>query len=320
MSAIAVGALGAGFGGGILLVARGLRPRPVSLTRQLAALDRPGVSIAAAKHDAGAGSLSGVQGVLARIGVAAMELLGVAARPKLTEQLRVLNKPLQRHAYEKSLAAAAGAMLPLFTVAAMTVAGVAVSPIVALALALGLGAVGFVYPDLPLGDAVAKRRQAFRHAFSSYLDLVTILIAGGAGIETALDGAAESSDGWAFVEIRRALRRARFTRRSPWEAFDDLGRELGISELNELAASISLAGDHGARIKQSLTAKADALRTAQSAEIERASESQTEKMIVPVVVMILGLVLFIAFGAVSAITDNGTSTFRTTPTQQHTGK
>ncbi len=48
------------------------------------------------------------------------------------------------------------------------------------------------------------------------------------------------------------------------------------------------------------------------------AETQTEKMIVPVVVMILGLVLFIAFGAVSAITDNGASTFRPAATQPHT--
>ena len=75
-----------------------------------------------------------------------------------------------------------------------------------------------------------------------------------------------------------------------------------------------LAGDHGARVKGSLTAKADALRAAQAAELEAAAETRTEKMIVPVVVMILGLVLFIAFGAVDAITDGGSSQFApTTP-------
>ncbi len=37
-------------------------------------------------------------------------------------------------------------------------------------------------------------------------------------------------------------------------------------------------------------------------------------MIVPVVVMILGLVLFIAFGAVDAITDSGSQFAPSTPT------
>lgn len=320
MSALAAGVCGAGIGAGLWLIVRGIRPRPIPLARQLAALDRPGTSIAATQQQEGEARLTGARRALAHAGLGVMGLLGLADKPKLADQLRVLNKPLARHAYEKCLAALAGIALPLGAVAAMSAAGVAVSPLAATAIALALGAAGFIYPDLPLADQVARRRQAFRHAFSSYLDLVTILIAGGAGIETALDGAAEASDSWAFVEIRRALRRARFCRRSPWEAFDELGHELGISELAELAASVSLAGGQGARIKQSLVAKADALRGAQGAEIERAAEAQTEKMIVPVVVVILGLVLFIAFGAVSAITDNGTSTFKQTPTHQPSGK
>ncbi len=43
-------------------------------------------------------------------------------------------------------------------------------------------------------------------------------------------------------------------------------------------------------------------------------------MIVPVVVMILGLVLFIAYGAVQAITDGGTTQFAPQPTAIHTGR
>ena len=42
-------------------------------------------------------------------------------------------------------------------------------------------------------------------ALSSYLDLVDVVLAGGAGIETALEAAAEAGDGWAFAEIRGAL-------------------------------------------------------------------------------------------------------------------
>ena len=50
------------------------------------------------------------------------------------------------------------------------------------------------------------------------------------------------------------------------------------------------------------------------------AETRTEKMIVPVVVMILGLVLFIAFGAVDAITDGGSSQFApTTPISEPGG-
>ena len=320
MNAVVVALFGVGIGAGVLLIVRAFQPRPIALHRLAAILDRPGVAVSAiGVGDDGADSLRGVGSLMARGGLTVMRTLGLADRPKLREQLRVLDKSIERHAYEKALGASAGFALPVFTVAAMSAGGVAVSPLVAAALAGALGAVGFVYPDLPLAEKVEARRRAFRHAFSSYLDLVTILLAGGAGIETALEGAADAGDGWAFAEIRRALRRARFTRHTPWEAFAELGAEIGVEELNELAASVSLAGGHGARIKQSLTAKADALRASQAADLERAAESQTEKMIVPVVVMILGLVLFIGFGAVSAITDNGASTFRPAPAEHTAG-
>jgi len=315
-----VALFGGGTGVGVLLIARAFQPRPIALHRLAAILDRPGVAVSASGcGDEGAQTLRGVGSLMARGGLTVMRTLGLADRPKLREQLRVLDKSIERHAYEKTLGAVAGFALPVFTIAAMSAGGVAVSPLVAVALAGALGAMGFVYPDLPLAEQVDARRRAFRHAFSSYLDLVTILLAGGAGIETALEGAADAGDGWAFAEIRRALRRARFTRHTPWEAFAELGAEIGVDELNELAASVSLAGGHGARIKKSLTAKADALRASQAADLERAAESQTEKMIVPVVVMILGLVLFIGFGAVSAITDNGASTFRPAPAEQSAG-
>ncbi|MDW3220931.1 MAG: type II secretion system F family protein [Acidimicrobiales bacterium] len=318
MSAVVIAALGAGIGVGLLLVVRGLQPHPAPLDRVTVHLDRPGVSIATLRSgELDEPELSGIQAALGAGGLALMRMVGMAERPKLTEALRVLDKSVERHAYEKLLAAGAGFALPVVASAALATNGTGPSPLVVAVIALVLAAGGFFYPDLPLAERVAARRQAFKHAFSAYLDLVTILLAGGAGIESALEGAAEAGDGWAFAEIRRSLRRARLTRRSPWESFAQLGDELGVNELSELAATVSLAGDHGARVKQSLIAKADALRTAQAADLEANAEARTEKMIVPVVVMILGLVLFIAFGAVDAISDGGASQFApTTPTQE----
>lgn len=312
MTGIVMALLGAGIGVGAWMLTRALQPRPLPLSQLAAILDRQGVAVNATPSDDD--DLAGPQSLLANIGTTVMQSLGLTEKPALVDQLRVLDKSMERHAYEKMLAATAGFALPVLFGAVLLAGGVAASPLILLLVGAAAAVVGFFYPDLPLAEKVEERRRAFRHAFSAYLDLVTILLAGGAGIESALEGAAESGDGWAFAEIRGALRRARLTRRTPWDAFDQLGHELGVNELIELAASVSLAGDHGARVKGSLTAKADALRAAQAAELEAAAETRTEKMIVPVVVMILGLVLFIAFGAVDAITDGGSSQFApTTP-------
>jgi len=158
-------------------------------------------------------------------------------------------------------------------------------------------------PDLLLRDEAEKRRRAFRHTLSSYLDLVNVLLAGGAGIETALHAAADAGDGWGYQTIRGELRRARLTGQSPWDTFAQLNARFGINELAELAASVSLAGSHGARIRASLAAKADTLRGHQVAETEAAAEAATERMTVPVAVLLFGFLVFIAYPAVVQITS-----------------
>jgi len=313
-AAIAV-LLGGGVGFGFVMVMRALESQPVPLADIVATLERPGLNLVdLAKTDpADYQVMTSWQRRLGRFGIRLIESLGFIDGGVLKEQLRVLDKSIERHAYEKVFGAVVGFMLPVVMMLVIALAGVTVSPLLGLAAAIVFAAGGFFYPDLPLTEKVEKRRQAFRHAFSSYLDLVTIILAGGGGIESALEGAAEAGDGWSFAELRNALRRARLTRRTPWEMFDELGAELGIEELQELSSSVALAGGQGAKVKLSLIAKADAMRAAQAAQLEVAAEVQTEKMIVPVVVLIIGLVLFIGYGAVDAISSPGTQ-FEDAPT------
>jgi tight adherence protein C len=166
---------------------------------------------------------------------------------------------------------------------------------------LCFGAAGFLLPDLLLRDAARVRREAFRSALSAYLDLVNVLLAGAAGTETALAAAADAGDGWAFGEIRAALERARVMRTSPWDAFNALGVELGVDELQELAASVRLAGEQGAKIKASLAAKAASLRAQQLARTEAAAHAASERMAIPNVLMFLGFLIFAGYPALISI-------------------
>lgn len=295
-------AIGLGIGAGVLLIIAGLRPRPVPLTDIDAFLGRTGTSVTATRTRTVEVDPAGWRIRAGRTGLAVLGRFGVDV-DGLRVKLLLLDKPVETHVWEKLFAAAAGFVLPVLVGVVVVAADVTVSPLVVLFASVVLAVAGFFYPDLPLNEQVENRRREFRHALSSFLDLVTIIMAGGGGIETALVGAADAGDGWAFEQLRDALRRARLTRRTPWDTLAALGDDLGIAELTELAAAVSLAGGHGARVKDSLTAKADSLRAALAAEVEAAAESQTEKMIVPVMVMILGLILFIGYGAVEAISN-----------------
>ena len=170
--------------------------------------------------------------------------------------LRVTDRTIERHAVDKLTAAVVGLGTPVLFAAVAAAAGVAVPYGLVAVAALGFGVAGFLLPDVLLRDAARARRDGMRHALSAYLDLVNVLLAGSAGTETALAAAADAGDGWAFAELRACLAQARARRQSPWEAFSSLGAELGVGELQELAASVRLAGEQGAKIKASLGAKA----------------------------------------------------------------
>ncbi|MHB1128757.1 MAG: type II secretion system F family protein [Ilumatobacteraceae bacterium] len=160
---------------------------------------------------------------------------------------------------------------------------------------------GFILPDQLLRASATKRRRNFLHAFSSYLDLTNVLLAGGAGTETALIAAADAGDGWAFDEVRSALIRARSARRSPWIELASLGQRFKLPEIIEVAGSVQLAGEHGARIRSSLAAKADSLRYRQMGEIEAQAQASTERMGIPMVVLFISFIALIGYPAVTTV-------------------
>lgn len=299
MTTLVMVLLGAGVGAGVYLCLRALAPRPAAIDAILASLARPGRAISVAAVPPA--SLSDRVGRLAR---RILEAGGDdPARPR--QALTLTERTPERHAVNKLLAAIVGLLVP--NLAALTLTMMRIGPplgIIAI-LSLATAAAGFVLPDLLLRDEAEKRRSAFRHTLSSYLDLTNVLLAGGAGIETALYAAADAGDGWGYQTIRSALRRARLTGQSPWDTFADLAADLGVDELAELAASVSLAGSHGARIRASLAAKADTLRGHQVAETEAAAEAATERMTVPVAILLFGFLLFISYPAVAQITSVG---------------
>lgn len=109
-------------------------------------------------------------------------------------------------------------------------------------------------------DAAKARRQAFRQGLSSYLDLVAMCLAAGRGHPEALAEAARIGSGWAFQQLQDTIVRARHAGITPWAALGEVGEEYGVQELTELSGALKLVGDDGAKIRDSLTARAVTLR------------------------------------------------------------
>ncbi len=291
--------LGAGVGAGLLLVARGLFPPRPSLAEALAELRRvPQPAAVLTDDDPG--------GFAARLGRPAAGALtragaGWLVPGALRRDLAVLGRQPERHLAEKVALGLVGLLFAPVVTALLALGGAAVPVVVPVWAALVLMAGGFFVPDLGVHAEAARRRRDFRHALSSFLDLVVISLAGGGGVETALADAAGVGGGWAFAALRRALDQARLARQTPWAALARLGGDLGVGELSELAASVSLAGSEGAKVRASLAAKATSLRTHELAEAETADQAATERMSLPVVVLFAGFLFFLGFPAVERV-------------------
>lgn len=288
LTALAAGAL---LGLGLLVGLRAvLDPPAPRLRRRLADLYLPPVA-------------DGLHGTSARARAVAMRAAHASTGDPagLRQDLAVCGVTLERHAAVKATMALAGAATPVAVSAVWATAGISVSAPVVLSVALAAGTVGFVAPGGLLARRAAARRREFRHCLALYLELVVIVLAGGGGTNTALFDAADAGDGWGFDELGRALHTARLQRRSPWLALGELADRIGSSELAELAASVELAGTSGARVRESLRARAASARDHELAETEADALAASERMGGPLVGMFVGLILLIGYPAMATV-------------------
>ena len=301
---------GGGVGLGIVVLVRGLFPTRVPLAialRQLHAVGRSDPRQFVANEErfvqggGGVGASSG--GLAARIGQPlARHLVSLPLLPRrVRSDLVVLGRPPERHLAEKVTLALTGFLLIPALAGALTLGGTSPGWTLPLWTALLLGAGGFLIPDLGIRAEAGKRRADFRHALGSFLDLVVISLAGGAGVEGALSEAAAIGHGWSFAQLRRALEEARLMRIPPWEPLGRLGKDLGIEELTALAASVALAGAEGAKVRATLAAKAASIRSHALAAAQANAEAMSERMSLPVVILFAGFLLFVGYPALAHV-------------------
>jgi hypothetical protein len=246
---------GAAAGAGLVVAYRGLIPGRPDIGDVITRMDASRLENLQPVRTTAADPATGLE----RIGAALLNSAGEGTLRLPRQELELIGRSPARHVGIKIALALYGLVFPALLVSAATATGYPMPfPVPALA-GLALGIVFWFVPDIHVKQQAVEARTDFRHAVKTYLRLVQLERAADAAPTQALKRAAEVGQGWVFIKIRDAITRAELEGISPWEGLKRLSQELDVPELGAPADIISIAGEEGAAVGETLGAQARSL-------------------------------------------------------------
>ncbi len=183
-----------------------------------------------------------------------------------------------------------GLLAGLAATAVSDLAPVELAPVLVLA---GL-ALGVLLPVRQVREHATQARHDARRGLATYLDLVAGERTAGQAPGPALSEAAALGQHWLFTRIARCLAHARRVGTTPWAALRDLGSQLAIEALTDVADLAETAAD-GAAVTTSLTTHAATLRSQTQSSERAAANAASERLTLPSSLMLLSLLLLVLY-------------------------
>lgn len=186
---------------------------------------------------------------------------------------------------KKARFALIGLALPPMFAAAAYLLQIPLPYLGSIGVSLLLALVFFVLPDIEVRQRAAEERQHYSKVLACFIDFVALARNGGAGPAQAMSEAASVGSHGLFIRIRQLIERARLRGTDPWTDLRELGEEIGVNDLNEVASIIRLAGEEGASIKENLHARARSMRNALLRDEQASANARSEAMSAPLALL-----------------------------------
>jgi len=219
----------------------------------------------------------------------------------LTQDLAVTGGTVEQYVAKTTSLALVGFLGPLVILGFFNTIGLGLpvvsGPAAGLLLAIGM----VVVTRRELTDRAKMRRTEFRRKLSIYLDLVAMSMQAGRGHAEALPASAAICKGWVFTHLQDAIDGARFSGITSWHALGQLGDRFGIRELTDLDAALTLANEDGAKVRATLVARAETLRSERIADAEAAAAQATESMRFALIVMVFAFLSYELYPSVARL-------------------
>ena len=158
-----------------------------------------------------------------------------------------------------------------------------------------LGGLGFVYPDIWLKEAVAKRRRRIFRDLPDVLDTLRLAVDAGFDLSSALAVVVERGRKGPLLEELELIDREVSLGRTRREAFRNFADRIAMAEINSFVIAINQADQLGASIGPVLKAQSEMSRSRRWQLAETLVNKMPMKMLGPLVVFIFPSSFIILF-------------------------
>ena len=173
--------------------------------------------------------------------------------------------------------------------------------VIAIIMAI-FGALGLVVVESDRTTKAAAARDEIRAALTQFLELTSILLAGGAGAETALERASLQGHGRGFTLFAREIARAKEDPRlTAFVGLRDLGHRVGVNELVDFGNVMILSSESSITVRQALEDKAGLIVLQDHERRNAEANSRNVWMSLPVVGMAGGFIFWLMYAAIAGL-------------------
>jgi tight adherence protein C len=210
-------------------------------------------------------------------------------------ELSLIGQSTERYLAEKIGFALVGLLFPPVFSLLLALSGIQLGIVIPGAAGVVLAALFFFLVDVSIRQRAAAAREEMSRHVAVYLDLIALELAASRGPTEALERAAAVGGGWVSRRIGEALHGARLRLEPPWDGLRQVAAEIGVPDLGDLGEIMTLAGDEGARVFDTLRSRAESLRAAILAKDEERANTATTMLYIPTSLLVFVLFIIAAY-------------------------
>lgn len=255
----------------VLFITQGLasmrRQRSSLLARRLGIVDREALLEALAEEG------TGFQARLSRVGKRFAPKEALEETAKLLRWAGVNMRADQFYGIRITLAVMLAGFMLALSVVGMGMRGILITAVTAM--------IGYLLPDAWLKSKVAERHRQVERQLLSFLDMVSVAVRSGLGLQDAIRKVSEKIGGVLGTEFGLAASTQQMGA-TLIESLNQVADNLGHDELNTVIANISEGLRMGTPVAQMLRDQAEMLRRERQLKADELAQKTSFKMLAPI--------------------------------------